>query len=297
LLSADDLLRGRGRAADRARAGSAGSISKCGDDGALCGRNRSSSRTGTERPGTSMQAITRAFGDFGQAWMDLTARGPGPARGSKCQGDDLRAALQVRGGASFNFLAEEGTFRRAALQPETAVLTGVQQQCGLGACRAESTMEPSQQDPPSALADAAVAEDDRSKQGALPQPACADDATTSVVDPPVSDVVDKTVEVRGGTSDDDADEESGAHLTGNTAAAPGRVKRDAWIFERPQSQLEDARDVRGLRTSNGFAGKQSDLLKSRRSKSEAEAALQRLVAGGCQDYDEIRNMRKLLNEL
>jgi len=102
------------------------------------------------------------------------------------------------------------------------------------------------------------------------------------------------------------------------AANPGRLKRDSWVAQRSPAVEEDGtsaaveearvvvasaggfkdfREVWGSRASTGFAGKQSDLLKSKRSKSEAEAALQRLVAGGCQDYDEIRNMRKLINEL
>jgi len=59
--------------------------------------------------------------------------------------------------------------------------------------------------------------------------------------------------------------------------------------------FKDYRELWGNRAAAGFAGQQSEL-KSRLSRKEAEAALQRLTANATQDLDEVRQMRKLVDE-
>lgn len=60
--------------------------------------------------------------------------------------------------------------------------------------------------------------------------------------------------------------------------------------------FRDYRELWGKRAAAGFAGKQSDL-KSRLSRNEAEAALQRLANNThAQNLDEVRQMRKLVDE-
>lgn len=61
--------------------------------------------------------------------------------------------------------------------------------------------------------------------------------------------------------------------------------------------FRDYRELWGKRAAAGFAGKQSDL-KSRLSRNEAEAALQRLANNThAQNLDEVRQMRKLVDEV
>lgn len=99
------------------------------------------------------------------------------------------------------------------------------------------------------------------------------------------------------------------------AANPGRTRRESWITQASAAEEEaqglaaaearkllaatgsfrDNLEMWGKRDSETFAGKQIEQLKSKCSTKEVEAVLQRPITA-CQDFDEIRKMRKLLNE-
>eukprot|EP00931_Biecheleriopsis_adriatica_P061881 TRINITY_DN37232_c0_g1_i1.p1 TRINITY_DN37232_c0_g1~~TRINITY_DN37232_c0_g1_i1.p1 ORF type:complete len:432 (+),score=103.01 TRINITY_DN37232_c0_g1_i1:46-1296(+) len=89
-----------------------------------------------------------------------------------------------------------------------------------------------------------------------------------------------------------------------TEAAPHSSSRNGYLSSAAaeakaaaaaSGSFQDFREIWGSRAATGFAGKQSDL-KSRLSRKEAEAALQRLANATNHDLDEVRQMRKLVNE-
>eukprot|EP00933_Yihiella_yeosuensis_P012391 TRINITY_DN12093_c0_g1_i1.p1 TRINITY_DN12093_c0_g1~~TRINITY_DN12093_c0_g1_i1.p1 ORF type:complete len:417 (+),score=108.23 TRINITY_DN12093_c0_g1_i1:21-1271(+) len=84
----------------------------------------------------------------------------------------------------------------------------------------------------------------------------------------------------------------GGYPSENSAVAEARAAVAA------AGTFRDYREIWGKRAATGFAGQQSDL-KSRLSRKEAEAALQRLATANStnQDLDEVRRMRKLVNEM
>merc|ERR1712014_216064 len=59
-------------------------------------------------------------------------------------------------------------------------------------------------------------------------------------------------------------------------------------------KLKELREFWGSKKSKGFAG--PELGSSRLSKNEAQASLQRLISAGG-DFDEVRRLRKLIQEL
>mmetsp|Transcript_39873 Transcript_39873/g.69119 ORF Transcript_39873/g.69119 Transcript_39873/m.69119 type:complete len:316 (-) Transcript_39873:79-1026(-) len=109
------------------------------------------------------------------------------------------------------------------------------------------------------------------------------------------------------------------HADIDVNAAPVRAKRHSWAFPSPQvagttepavqigkealsskpnGHFHQAAELWGKREANGFAGKPMNKdSKCRLSKAEAEAALQRLINAGTKvDFDEVRRLRKLINE-
>lgn len=109
-------------------------------------------------------------------------------------------------------------------------------------------------------------------------------------------------------------ESKDVHADINVNAAPVRPKRHSWAFSVPQAagspepsealsskangHFQQQLQLWGKREANGFAGKpMSKDSKCRLSKAEAEATLQRLINAGTKvDFDEVRRLRKLINE-
>mmetsp|Transcript_48829 Transcript_48829/g.139748 ORF Transcript_48829/g.139748 Transcript_48829/m.139748 type:complete len:514 (-) Transcript_48829:32-1573(-) len=112
------------------------------------------------------------------------------------------------------------------------------------------------------------------------------------------------------------EESLGLQLHQGSAANPGRIRRDSWVTHPRHGDEEDVPShaaqeaavvaaanrgfqenlqLWGKRASETAAGKQMEQLRSRCSTKEVEAVLQRPISA-CQDYDELRRMRKLLND-